>query len=231
MHRRCKRHFRGIFHLVFPHDFATKRSRRQIAGIRPPSQDSPDLPGTSRIGVCAGRPHRQAYFLSILYIKMLSRFGILYPSLRPTLNARYGLSHRAAYPAGARRAALGESRTRSDHGTARRSQRKARDGQSHGGGTGANVHDGRSVGHGAGRGTNPCREIVKYRARKRERFLTDGEFRRLGRVLGEAGTRKGVSVHAVAAIRLLLLTRMPEGRDTQPALGRGGSGSRRTPVA
>ena len=24
LHRRCKRHFRGVFHLVFPHDFATK---------------------------------------------------------------------------------------------------------------------------------------------------------------------------------------------------------------
>ena len=40
----------------------------------------------------------------------------------------------------------------------------------------------------------------------RERFLTEEEFRRLGRVLDEAGSCKGVSVHAVAAIRLLLLT-------------------------
>ena len=55
-------------------------------------------------------------------------------------------------------------------------------------------------------GTNPCREIVKYRARKRERFLTDGEFRRLGRVLGEAVSEGKVSVHAAAAIRLLMLT-------------------------
>ena len=62
------------------------------------------------------------------------------------------------------------------------------------------------MGHGAGRGTNPCREIVKYRARKRERFLTDGEFRRLGRVLGEAVSEGKVSVHAAAAIRLLMLT-------------------------
>ena len=54
--------------------------------------------------------------------------------------------------------------------------------------------------------TNPCRQVVKNRERRRERFLTDEEFRRLGRVLDEAETRKGVSVHAVAAIRLLLLT-------------------------
>ena len=54
--------------------------------------------------------------------------------------------------------------------------------------------------------SNPCGLVVKFRERARERFLTDGEFRRLGRVLDEAERRKGVSVHAVAAIRLLLLT-------------------------
>ena len=54
--------------------------------------------------------------------------------------------------------------------------------------------------------SNPCRLVAKNRERKRERFLTEGEFRRLGRVLDEAETCKGVSVHAVAAIRLLLLT-------------------------
>ena len=54
--------------------------------------------------------------------------------------------------------------------------------------------------------SNPCRLVAKNRERKRERFLTEEEFRRLGRVLDEAETRKGVSVHAVAAIRLLLLT-------------------------
>ena len=35
-------------------------------------------------------------------------------------------------------------------------------------------------------------------------FLIDEEFRRLGRVLDEAETCKGVSVHAVAAMLLLL---------------------------
>ena len=51
-------------------------------------------------------------------------------------------------------------------------------------------------------GTNPCRSVRKYPARGRERFLTDTEFHRLGEVLGEAPTEGGVSVHAVAAIRL-----------------------------
>ena len=54
--------------------------------------------------------------------------------------------------------------------------------------------------------SNPCRLVVKYRERKRERFLNHEEFLRLGRALDEAGRCKGVSVHAVAAIRLLLLT-------------------------
>ena len=55
-------------------------------------------------------------------------------------------------------------------------------------------------------GANPCREIVKYRTRRRERFLTDGEFRRLGEELGAAVAEGRVSVHAAGAIRLLMLT-------------------------
>ena len=53
---------------------------------------------------------------------------------------------------------------------------------------------------------NPCRLVAKNRERKRERFLTDAELRRLGAVLDDAGWGKGISVHAAAAIRLLLLT-------------------------
>ena len=53
--------------------------------------------------------------------------------------------------------------------------------------------------------SNPCRPVVKFCERSRDRFLTEDEFRRLGRVLDEAETCKGVSVHAVAAIRLPLL--------------------------
>ena len=54
--------------------------------------------------------------------------------------------------------------------------------------------------------SNPCVLVVKNRERKRERFLTPDEFRRLGRALAEATTRRRVSPHAVAAIRLLILT-------------------------
>ena len=55
-------------------------------------------------------------------------------------------------------------------------------------------------------GRNPCRTAVKYKERRRERFLTEEEFRRLGRVLAEAETEGGVSAYAIAAIRLLMLT-------------------------
>ena len=55
-------------------------------------------------------------------------------------------------------------------------------------------------------GHNPCRFVVKYKERKRERFLTDEEFNRLGQVLAEVETKDGASAHAVAAIRLLMLT-------------------------
>ena len=55
-------------------------------------------------------------------------------------------------------------------------------------------------------GRNPCRTIVKYRKRKRERFLSEEEFRRLGGALAEAESRKDISPKAIAAIRLLLLT-------------------------
>ncbi len=55
-------------------------------------------------------------------------------------------------------------------------------------------------------GGNPCRHQVKYRERPRERFLTAGEFRRLGRVLSEAEESGTISVHAAAAIRFLMLT-------------------------
>ncbi len=55
-------------------------------------------------------------------------------------------------------------------------------------------------------GTNPCRAITMYPGRRRERFLTDAEFERLGRALDEAGRLGGASPAAVAAIRLLALT-------------------------
>ena len=55
-------------------------------------------------------------------------------------------------------------------------------------------------------GTNPCRAFPKYKTRKHERFLTEEEFRRLGRVLADAADEGGASKYAVAALRLLMLT-------------------------
>ena len=55
-------------------------------------------------------------------------------------------------------------------------------------------------------GPNPCRAVRPYRTRSRERFLTDAEYRRLGRALDLLETRGRVSRHAAAAIRLLVLT-------------------------
>ncbi|MDE0702962.1 MAG: site-specific integrase [Rhodospirillaceae bacterium] len=55
-------------------------------------------------------------------------------------------------------------------------------------------------------GCNPCRSVEKYPERSRERFLTDAEFARLGRVLEETAESGTVSPLAAAAIRLLMLT-------------------------
>ncbi len=55
-------------------------------------------------------------------------------------------------------------------------------------------------------GTNPCRGVVKYPLRRRERFLTEAEFERLGLALDALETEGGASAYAVAAIRLLMLT-------------------------
>ena len=53
---------------------------------------------------------------------------------------------------------------------------------------------------------NPCRSVEKFPERSRERFLTDTEFARLGRVLEEMVESGTVSPLAAAAIRLLMLT-------------------------
>ena len=52
-------------------------------------------------------------------------------------------------------------------------------------------------------GTNPCRGIRRYRRQGRERFLSDEEYGRLGKVLAQHGADQPM---AVAIIRLLLLT-------------------------
>ncbi len=55
-------------------------------------------------------------------------------------------------------------------------------------------------------GRNPCGGIMLYPKRRRERFLTDQEFDRLGAALTEAETKGGASTEVIAAIRLLMLT-------------------------
>ncbi|MCY4384222.1 MAG: tyrosine-type recombinase/integrase [Nitrospinae bacterium] len=53
-------------------------------------------------------------------------------------------------------------------------------------------------------GTNPCRGVMKYRLRRRERFLTEAEFERLGNALDEVEVEG--RAYAAAAVRLLALT-------------------------
>ena len=54
---------------------------------------------------------------------------------------------------------------------------------------------------------DPCRSIPMNPKRRRERFLTDAEFTRLGQVLKEVSSNGSrVSAGAVATIRLLMLT-------------------------
>ena len=55
-------------------------------------------------------------------------------------------------------------------------------------------------------GANSCRSAPKYKERKRERFLSDEEFRRLGDVLNPMETEGSLPLYAVVAIRLLMLT-------------------------
>jgi integrase len=53
-------------------------------------------------------------------------------------------------------------------------------------------------------GSNPCRHVKRYRERRRERFLSDAEYVRLGEALRDAERSEMPS--AVTAIRLLMLT-------------------------
>ena len=55
-------------------------------------------------------------------------------------------------------------------------------------------------------GHNPCRGVMKYPERRRERFFTGSEFERLGRVLKDAEDAGWMSSVSVTAIRLLMLT-------------------------
>jgi len=55
-------------------------------------------------------------------------------------------------------------------------------------------------------GSNPCRHVKRFREEKRERFLSDEEYRRLGDTLDEAEREGSETPAAIAAFRLLMLT-------------------------
>ena len=58
----------------------------------------------------------------------------------------------------------------------------------------------------ASTGGNPCRFVLRYKEGRRERFLTEDEYRRVGRALCELEAEGPVSARAAAALRLLMLT-------------------------
>ena len=55
-------------------------------------------------------------------------------------------------------------------------------------------------------GSNPCRHVKRFREEKRERFLSDAEYQRLGAVLRDVEQDGSETAATVAAIRLLMLT-------------------------
>lgn len=55
-------------------------------------------------------------------------------------------------------------------------------------------------------GINPCSEVEKYRTGRPERFLTEAEFSRLGRIVHEMEAEGEIQSGPAAAIRLLMLT-------------------------
>ena len=55
-------------------------------------------------------------------------------------------------------------------------------------------------------GSNPCRHVKRFKEEKRERFLSDEEYKRLGAALSEIEQEGSETTAAIAAIRLLMLT-------------------------
>ena len=55
-------------------------------------------------------------------------------------------------------------------------------------------------------GSNPCRHVKRFREEKRERFLSDREYRQLGEALKDVERDGSEAPAAVAAVRLLMLT-------------------------
>ena len=55
-------------------------------------------------------------------------------------------------------------------------------------------------------GSNPCRHVKRFREEKRERFLSDVEYQRLGAALKDIEVDGSETASAIAAVRLLMLT-------------------------
>ncbi|MDE0256331.1 MAG: tyrosine-type recombinase/integrase [Rhodospirillaceae bacterium] len=55
-------------------------------------------------------------------------------------------------------------------------------------------------------GSNPCRHVRRFREEKRERFLSDAEYARLGAALKEGEEQRLEPPEVIAAVRLLMLT-------------------------
>ena len=55
-------------------------------------------------------------------------------------------------------------------------------------------------------GSNPCRHVKRFKEKKRERFLSDEEYRRLGATLRDIEADSSETAAVIAAIRLLMLT-------------------------
>ena len=99
-------------------------------------------------------------------------------------------------------AASRRDRARACRGPALQPARDADNGEQGGRHALALVLHGRGLGGSPWRGGNPCKFLRKYRERSCERFLSEEEFRRLGRVLGEVEGK--VCASAVAAFRRAL---------------------------
>ena len=55
-------------------------------------------------------------------------------------------------------------------------------------------------------GSNPCCHVKRFKEKRRERFLSDDEYRSLGSALREIEQERSETPAAIAAIRLLMLT-------------------------
>ena len=55
-------------------------------------------------------------------------------------------------------------------------------------------------------GGNPCRHVLRYKEGRRERFLTEDEYRRVGLALRELEAGGPLQARAAAALRLIMLT-------------------------